>query len=219
MSFNSYKFLYFLILPFLLFPIFASGSRGTLLSLIIAAIFYLLTMTGKRITKIIYIFLFVAIIFSTLSMFKIAGSERIMSFFEGNIGDNNALTRIHYYSKGLDLFLETPLIGKGTGAFGREITYTDTRLYPHNIFIEIAAENGIIGLIVLFGFIFMTCIAAFKLFYRIEQYSYNRELVQVGFCLFLFGLTASLFSGDISGNGYVWFGPAIIWGQVQLNNS
>lgn len=60
------------------------------------------------------------------------------------------LERLEKYSAAIALFKQSPLLGVGTSGFGQ---LTDLG-YPHNIFLEIAVENGLFGLMV-FGFFLM----------------------------------------------------------------
>lgn len=75
--------------------------------------------------------------------------------------------------------------GIGTGGFGMFYTGYDENLYPHNIFLEIFVENGVIG-IILFSIIMINYFKNIKI-----------DLI---FMLALYTFINSLTSGDIPGN-------------------
>src|SRR5690606_18733040 len=54
--------------------------------------------------------------------------------------DNSTSTRLIYYQNAFEKFQESPIIGLGFGAFGPEG-------YPHNLFLEIMTENGLLLLL------------------------------------------------------------------------
>lgn len=64
-----------------------------------------------------------------------------------------------YLIKGVNDFLENPWFGVG---FGRFDFYGDYGRYPHNMFVEILCELGIVGLLVIFIIIFKPLIQLFK---------------------------------------------------------
>jgi len=216
-STNITKIILIICLPFLFLPIFVSGSRGPLLALGFSITIYMLLTPGNvkiKIYSIIFISIIIVVIYNT---FNFKGLERIQGFFEGNWGDENALCRLSYYSTAWKCFLDSPLFGIGTGGFSNLISYRDEKLYPHNIFLEIAAENGIIGLLIFVGFLLCTIIIAYSLLYKIKLGYETKEIILISLSLFLFGLIASFFSGDITGNQYIWYGSVIIWGQYLAN--
>ncbi|MBL7085617.1 MAG: O-antigen ligase family protein [Candidatus Cloacimonetes bacterium] len=80
---------------------------------------------------------------------------------------NTMLSRFYYYSAAIKMFVDYPILGVGIGNSGYYLKrYADKRyynyllelqkvsgnhsiykVYPHNIFLRIAAENGILGII------------------------------------------------------------------------
>jgi O-antigen ligase len=49
---------------------------------------------------------------------------------------------------------ENPLLGIGFGSFGLYYANTDERNYPHNMFLEILCETGLIGFLLLLFLVF-----------------------------------------------------------------
>jgi len=126
------------IIPILLYGILLTGSRGPLVSITIAMIFYLAITFRKRPKFVFGIGLFVAILVIAVVGFGILPI--------GIVNRYNPLTwqtsmsvmeRISDYQSTWKTILQNPLIGAGTG-----------KIYiAENIFLEIVSNVGIIGLI------------------------------------------------------------------------
>ena len=52
-------------------------------------------------------------------------------------------SRYPYYEKALSLFFEKPFFGSGVGGFSY---FSEVGIYPHNIFLELLTEYGVIGI-------------------------------------------------------------------------
>ncbi|WP_255261516.1 O-antigen ligase family protein [Bacillus pseudomycoides] len=109
-------------------------------------------------------------------------------------GGESAEGRTGRYDFAFKLFAENPIVGDGIGGFGYNYNDTDARGYPHNIFLEIIAELGLVGL-VLFLLLIFRCIAPY--FYRSgkdDSFSYSI------FIVFLFYFLNANISGDLNDN-------------------
>lgn len=82
-----------------------------------------------------------------------------------NNQDNQSVTsRVEMMDFAINKITESPqnfLLGTGIGSFGYEYTGHDVRAYPHNIFIEILFELGLVGLL-LFLFFLTSIFVNFK---------------------------------------------------------
>lgn len=210
------KYLYlFLIFSALIF-INIAGSRGPLVSLAGTFLVY-----GILFYKTSYLKKIVFSISVTIAL--IGGAylilPQIMSRFTSLSGDASGLLRIYSAEQAWNFFLNSPIIGHGTGSF--KALVNETLEYPHNIFLELGMENGLLMLSIFVGFIGYV-------FYNLvgqrnaaadqnDKYLFNTAVL-----IFLFGFFNAQFSGDIAHNPILWFSAGIIYktkpSAVDLKN-
>ena len=74
-----------------------------------------------------------------------------------NLADNNSVeTRVSYIDFSIETWLSSWrsfLFGEGFGSFGLIYSGVDQRLYPHNLFLEVSTEAGIIGIVLILLFL------------------------------------------------------------------
>jgi O-antigen ligase len=130
------------------------GGRGPILATVIAlTVFYGVKYRQDSLTKPA-IHCGVLLIFWILSYFILNGlfdhtnshfGQRIAPLLTGQI-DEAVNERFIYYQSAFSVFLEHPLIGVGFGGWPISHGLGDVSLHPHNIFLEILSETGLIGL-------------------------------------------------------------------------
>lgn len=123
-------------------------------------------------------------------------------------------SRTRFSEDAIAQFMENPVIGAGTGAFN-QIPWTEadvpqavgggTRSYPHNIVLEIAAEQGTVGLLLLLVLI-GTVVATLR----------RRRLSAPVFAVTMLVAAGTVFSGDISDHRIFWLGLAMAAGEIAL---
>tara|TARA_Y100000766_G_scaffold217057_1_gene188920 strand:+ start:102 stop:1112 length:1011 start_codon:yes stop_codon:yes gene_type:complete len=140
------------------------GGRGPIVFLTLLMAFYYLKEYLFKF-KLYYFFIFLIVsgfIIYFLNSYAIFDLFilRIESISDDPTGLSNP--RFNMWVAGLNGFMDSPLIGNGIGSFGEYYTGLDSRGYPHNLFIEILFESGLIGFLlfsifmyVLFKFIFV----------------------------------------------------------------
>jgi hypothetical protein len=169
---NLSKFLLTVTIGFLL--LFAGGSRGPVLSVLI--VFFI--KQSYFISKKNLLLLVIGIIsFVAIGFIFIGGYLFETDFYSiyARFDLFNALSDFDFqYMK-----------GSGIGSFALLISGEDITYYPHNIFLEIFFENGLIGV-----FLFSLML---YLFFR----SFKPNIINL---LCVYYLIASLVSGDIPGN-------------------
>lgn len=150
------KNIYSIFFLFFIIAVFLSGSRGNFIFLIVALVFPWMFNNFKLFFKIFTFFFF---FFSFFFYFKLY--ENIPFFYRYSLllegGGESILIRFEAYRLALTLFYEHFFFGVGTGGYSFYTLGRDSIDYPHNIFLEIAAELGFIGLVLFFGL----CVATF----------------------------------------------------------
>lgn len=131
-----------------IYGLFLSGVRGPLIALLIGSAFYaffalrsaarkLNVSIGAAVTGVIVVMTFNTWYPYIERSIPNVGSYRLQTIKEGL----STQQRIEEYRLASEMFFEHPLGGAGTSAFGLTVWG-----YPHNIFLEIASEMGLIGL-------------------------------------------------------------------------
>ena len=189
----------------------AGGGRGALFSftatlLIVGCLFLMGAIRGplKRLVRrkitilsafMILLALSVILVFD-LSRLQTVG--RILVLFTDQTGGRSAAVRLENYSTAWRLWQTRPFLGHGIGSYPLLSLGRDIRLYPHNIFLELLVETGIVGLA---GFValFFSCFRSFVMLFRRGD-----AFVVAAFCTVVFFLMSSQLSGDITDNRYLF---------------
>lgn len=180
-----------------------TGSRGAFLATAIASIVILalskvanrrrvltLTSLGICITAFILLMPFGH---AVVSMFQ----ERIVRLL---IEQHYAAGRVNLYAAAVDLWRTHPILGAGQGAFATQ----GLGDYPHNFFLEIAAEIGTVGFLLC-----MVWIAAVAL--RVLAVRRRVDVKIIAACVLF--LVAAQLSGDVFDNRA--FFMFLAWLQLQ----
>lgn len=131
-----------LYVPIAYFGILLSASRGGLLASIPGLLFVVMSMTNlKRFQRV---FVFVLLIASALLIQSIVPEQSIARLSEtsSSISEGDLTGRGEIWKQGFETFLEHPLVGVGSGAFREAI---DLGKAPHNVFLSILVDTGVIG--------------------------------------------------------------------------
>jgi O-antigen ligase len=130
--------------PLSLFAILLTASRGGLISTFPAFLFILATFTRLRLLPRVLLFLaLIGALFAVQSFVPESSYERLAGASD-EIAEGDLTGRVDIWLGGLDLFLEHPLIGVGTGMFQFS---TVLQRAAHNAYLEILVELGLIGFI------------------------------------------------------------------------
>jgi O-antigen ligase len=111
--------------------------------------------------------------------------------------------RLTLYRWALKMFAEKPLTGWGLGGWSYYALDRDVPAYPHNLVLEIAAEEGVMGLAAL-GILLLTVLLALR---RIWRSSPDLSFIAP---VFAFSLLATMTSGDINVNRPLWLWCGVI---------
>jgi hypothetical protein len=188
----------FVIMLLSLIPYFLGASRGSIIS--IALPILTIAMTNKYAVNNLK--LLVAACFAFIILFIISdkfGSGiflRFLNIFSDIESGNSSALRIDIWRQSIDQFLDYPILGDRMEVIGFNI-------YPHNLFIEVLQNLGMIGFIpfvclVLIGF--KECYLIFK---NYRQHSW------IG-VIFLQSFAQNMFSGAIYNASWFWVSLALI---------
>ena len=147
-------------IPVFFYGIFLTGMRGPFIAAIFGLTFYFLFGFVKRITPKFRITCVIALI-SIVVVFKYFGHifPNIEAYSPMAIRQGpSTAQRIEQYELFTMLFPQSPLFGIGTNGF-EQLTRWD---YPHNIFMEVAVENGLVGLIFFGTFLAVIGLCGFR---------------------------------------------------------
>ncbi|MGB9858156.1 MAG: O-antigen ligase family protein [Dictyoglomaceae bacterium] len=233
-----YKFCLLFIMGLFIFNMFISGGRGPLVSLAFSFVFifiYLVIMNlfkikenkftiNKRDFKLLsYIFLVFVFALFVVVYFKDYFSiifYRLMLL--ENLEGTSIETRLKLYNTAINSLKDFPrnIVGLGIGGFSVFYNGYDAPrgLYPHNIFLEIGSELGILGL---FAFIFVICKSIIVAFDNIKKsklewnYYINISLLMS----LIFMLINSSVSGDINDNRLLFTTLGLIWARRRISNN
>jgi O-antigen ligase len=220
----------FAILLMLLFSInlVVANSRGPLISFI-CALLIILSVRIKRLqakTIILFLgigFLLIATIFIVLpqqltnrylELMGLSNTTDAASYFTVN-------NRLAFWNASWMAFTENInqfLIGKGVGGFSHLFYGLDVRFYPHNIFMEVLCELGIVGFLSIVWYFFVVFNGA----YQVLKAPITKDMKYLLFAVFMatiFLFFCAQFSGDLNDNRRLWFFCGWVVAIIGLNNS
>ncbi|MBM7231134.1 O-antigen ligase family protein [Dietzia cinnamea] len=167
-----------------------TGSRAALLGVFFALMFALVVATSRTVR--LYALGVGAVLIIFAQSFLAFGPSRLTDF-----SDNSATLRADAAGVALDRVLSNPV---GLGWAGLEHPLNSElgfpMYYPHNIFLEVAAEAGLIGLIVFVGVVVWAIVIQSK---RADSAPERAILA-----LLVFFVVNAAVSGDVNSNRGVW---------------
>jgi len=176
----------FLLIAFFFLMVIWSGSKGPLVAFFIISIFFFNRILGNKFsTKLVVgLLLTVAFLFVKSYSEDIRAVRTIMKYIEDpegyteGAGQGSIGAREYYVNYSLDLFENNPFSGVGFGGWSNSPIVTHK--YPHNIYVELLSEVGLIG-------VFLFCLLLFNIKFK-SIFGY----------MGLFGMLCLSFSGDFS---------------------
>ena len=217
---------YFAILFVILLSIILSGSRGPLVSIIIGSIVYAILYERKYSSRIFgYGILAIGTIITLLLLLPESLTQRFFDISQGSVimtqqgvrRISTIATRFEFWSMSLQAWFSSItsfFIGLGAGSFSSLFIWRDWRWYPHNLFFEIIAELGMVGLVIGVLFIIKT--------YQIINKGIQRGSFTDHSALWVAGTVvmfiAAQFSGDINDNRILWMFIGISIASTHVDN-
>jgi O-antigen ligase len=143
-----------------------------------------------------------------------SASERLRGAARDPVATLRGDTRWILYDQAIELIQRHPAVGSGTGTFGAYASIVSPPrqrlLYPHNIFLELWAELGIVPVIA-----FMVAVGGgtWMLMRRLAATDdrQERQLLTMAFGLLVFNFLVSQVSGDLNDNRTLLLAVGLAW--------
>lgn len=214
--------IYGIIIIYLIFVLFASGSRtGLAIACILLSHYFIFISKISFVKKIISLSIFVIMIVSFINYID-------LEFYGAILGRltlseiSNAAGRTDLWNAGYNLFLDRPLIGVGLGQFvnfSKEYTHAlfnvqnatvlKYSLSLHNIYLEMLIEYGFIGFLVFSLFNILLIQHTWR-----SYISSNRDI----FLLFLLYCLAVILIQGMTGSMFIIQYYFLIIGLINISN-
>jgi len=198
---------------FLLIILVKSGSRGALVGTVVGIFsYFFLTARGKWGKNLMFVFLLMAGIYLIIDL-----SSGLLEYrYQQDNFERSKDFRLSMYIHGFTVFLDYPLAGVGAGGWGSLYFGSGSRMYPHNIFSEIGAEMGILGLWFFCMFLWKTFSKWLRLKRILRSDNQASAILHWAFSFLLSGLAYAQFSGHVSRNEWIWISSAIIFAIYNI---
>lgn len=207
------KFRYLILLIPSMFLLMRSGSRGAVISFFATIVFYLLIIGRLKFKTKVYAVIFLTLL--SLGAFKFL-PESVTGFYQYTFTPEARMTevssvyqRISMWEEALDDFKENPIFGVGMGNSVGGIGF------PHNIILEVLAELGILGLLILVPMCYLTIKKAMA-FIKREQDKNLNFLMKLSLLLFIYFLVEAMFSGYITNQTRLFMSMGLIVSLTKL---
>ncbi|HEX6752913.1 MAG TPA: O-antigen ligase family protein [Solirubrobacterales bacterium] len=189
------------------------GSRGPLAGFVFAVLCTIVAIVLREPRRVLPVLLAIGIGVAVLPFISLpeTSSERIGGLVSNPAGAFNEDLRSRLYEKGFELAKENPVRGIGAGGFfiySYVVTNREER-YPHNVFLEMAAELGLAPTLLLVASILTMLALLYKRAWAAE--GDDRTLIYLLSGVFLVNFFATQFSGDFNDNKTFWAMLGLGW--------
>ena len=204
------------LLPLFIAGLIATAARGAIVALAAAVLIGAAALLKKgrlRLTTaaLLLFFLvagvggaFLVLRQTDLGKYNAKAGELKLLFTEGSASGTSA-SRMDFYRTTLAAIPDHPLLGSGIGSWSTFYFGNDQRNYPHNLFLEIAFEQGLLGLTAFLALLILVELSISRMLSASHSY-----FLVLGLLVF-YCLAVSLFSGDLDDNRVLW-----LWIGVTL---
>ena len=193
--------------------IFLSSERTSFFFFLLASIIFIFLSKKDLRNIFLKVFLFLVVVLSIFFVFKSDFKQRVNQTFNQIFLSENGKTEIVIFSKvheshyqiAYKMFKEKPLFGHGVKIFrhycGKSENYINDyacTTHPHNVFMQLLAETGIVFTVLTYSFYLFLIFQLLKIFYK-KNFIQNYEIEYSKVCL-LVSLFITLFPFSPSGN-------------------
>ena len=143
---------------------------------------------------------------STDSDKYMAKATELETMLGGGSTTGSAGKRVNFYRATLAAIPDQPLLGTGVGSWAMFYYGSDLRNYPHDLPLEIAYEEGLVGLMAFLVVLGLSGVSIVQMV-RASRSHFLAPALLVPYCVIV-----SLFSGDLDDNRVLW-----LWLGVALS--
>jgi O-Antigen ligase len=198
----------------LVFVALGVGSRGPVVALALALACVAAASVVKKPSQLVSVLVIVAAGIALFPLIQLpeTSRQRLEQTVNNPVETLAEDGRSRLYNKAIELTAENPVRGFGAGGFFlySYLLMNQQEKYPHNMFLELSAEVGLLPPIVLGVAIFYVLFTLGRRAWRAER-DRDRRLTFVLGGLFLMNLFAVQFSGDINDNRVFWATFGLAW--------
>jgi O-antigen ligase len=187
----------------------AVGSRGPLLSFALALAVTLaawLVRVPRHVAPVLVIAAVSVAVVPFVSL-PATSSARLSEAVNDPVATFRSDDRYFLVEQAFQLIDRYPIRGGGVGSFA---TVNPTDKWPHNMFLELWAELGLLALLAVVAAVVWALVGLFRLAWRLPSQSREQGLTYILLAVFVFNLLAVQVSGNINDNRAFWGLLAIV---------
>jgi len=200
--------------PVLIGGLITSAARGAVFATTIAAIFlFFKAYKGRRKGTVIALAMF-GVLCAAIAFYFLRGMgngkytgkmDELIQLSEGHGTSGSAGKRLAFYIASIHEIPQRPLQGLGVGGWSVHYFGKDERAYPHDLWLELGTEEGLIGILAFSVFLY----TIYRANRALSDLTGTHFIVLYGLLLFI--LIATMFSGDLDDDRLIW-----LWSGMSL---
>lgn len=136
---------------------------------------------------------------------------RLRLLFTQDGGGASAVGRVDFYQAAVEYWTDSPLVGHGTGSFPVMYGLGDVRGYPHNLFLEVLVEQGLVGV----SLLLILLVTPFMGLGRNWASWFGDPQSVVVLLIFVVVLLNAQVSGDLTDNRPLFMAVGLLAGSVR----
>ncbi|MEZ4485632.1 MAG: O-antigen ligase family protein [Syntrophotaleaceae bacterium] len=149
---KKYSLVFLLFIPLAFIAVVLTASRTSFVAMIVGSFFLFAGIS--RLSLLNKISACVVVLISTVLAIKLVPSyswDRLLTI-GSQISAGDLGSRVNIWRGGIETFSQHPLIGTGIGTFRASVeTYFGNQVSPHNLFLAIMVDMGLVGLFLFLG--------------------------------------------------------------------
>lgn len=190
------------------------GRRGILLGTILAAVTCLFLLSRLSLGTLVMIGLLVLMLFSSYAIVPERYRERSFDIASYVDPSSSVQARLKIYQNALERLRESPVLGYGTGS-AYDNPVVGFVPYPHNMFLEVGYQLGVVGVLVLVLFLLTVVMCAARVLTN-PSFGENRRCLGVLLlCWFVVYFVPAQLSYDLIISQNMWLIAGLIGALAQ----